>query len=179
MKRLVGAERRHATQGQALVEFALIAPLLFLLLFGIIQFGFLLAGQVGMTNAAREAARYASPVGSANYMAQATAARTDLVKNILPRSIIGYRPGNLVAANTQVAYCAYLNGNNTAQTPSYSLRVRVTIQYRQPIFFPVISNIVDLIDGTQDNALAATASEEMRLETLRLSGPPGGILACS
>ena len=47
-------------RGQALPEFALVAPVFFLVLFGIIQMGFLLAGQNGMSNAAREAARYAS-----------------------------------------------------------------------------------------------------------------------
>ncbi len=167
-------------RGQALVEFALVAPLLFLLLFGIIQFGFLLAGQVGMTNAAREAARYATTYQVPDYSARATTVRTDMVNNILPRSIIGYRDTNLVGTNTTIVYCAYPNGDNTGSNPSYSIRVQVTIQYRHPIFFPVISNIVDLIDGVKDNALTATVSEGMRMETLRITPPfPTGVLACT
>jgi Flp pilus assembly protein TadG len=45
-------------KGSALVEFALILPLLVLLLFGIIEFGLLLYNQQVITNASREGARY-------------------------------------------------------------------------------------------------------------------------
>ena len=57
---LMSLRRTDSERGQALTEFALVAPLLFLILFGIIQLGFLFGGQNGLTNAAREAARYAS-----------------------------------------------------------------------------------------------------------------------
>src|SRR5262245_10424216 len=43
--------------GQSLAEFALIAPVLVLILFGIVEFGILLNVYIGMTNSAREAAR--------------------------------------------------------------------------------------------------------------------------
>ncbi len=55
--------RRTAQRGAALVEFALISSLLFLLLFGIIEVGLLLGDQAQVGAAAREAARSAS-VGS-------------------------------------------------------------------------------------------------------------------
>lgn len=166
--------------GQALVEFALIAPLLLLLLFGIIQFGFLLGGQVGMTNAAREAARYATTYQGAAFSTRAATVRADLVNTVLPRSIIGYRASNLVGGQTTVTYCSYANGDNTGSTPSYSIRVEVAVQYRHPIFFPIISNVVDLIDGVGDSALTATVSEVMRMETLRITPPfPAGAPACT
>ena len=44
-------------RGQSLVEFALVMPILFFLLLGIIQFGFIFNTYVTMTNAAREGAR--------------------------------------------------------------------------------------------------------------------------
>jgi hypothetical protein len=47
-------------RGQSLVEFALIAPLLFLVVSGIITFGIGVFYQQQLTNAAREAARYAA-----------------------------------------------------------------------------------------------------------------------
>ena len=54
MRRLCGR-----SEGQALVEFAFVAPLLFLLLFGIIEFGrFVYTGHV-LEEATREGARYA------------------------------------------------------------------------------------------------------------------------
>ena len=58
-------DRRSWARGQAVPEFALVAPLLFLILFAIIQFGFTLGGQIGFTNGVREAARYASTVPKA------------------------------------------------------------------------------------------------------------------
>lgn len=44
-------------KGQSIVEFALILPLLLILIMGIIQFGLILSGYVSITNAAREGAR--------------------------------------------------------------------------------------------------------------------------
>ena len=48
------------TNGQSLVEFALIVPLLLIVLFGIIELGILVSISVGMTNSAREASRAGS-----------------------------------------------------------------------------------------------------------------------
>lgn len=45
-------------KGTAAVEFAIIAPLLFTILFGIIEFGLLLYDKQVITNASREGARY-------------------------------------------------------------------------------------------------------------------------
>ena len=53
-KRLFRSEK-----GQALVEFALVLPLLLALLCGIIDFGWLYYHQITLNNAAREGARYA------------------------------------------------------------------------------------------------------------------------
>lgn len=46
-------------KGQSLVEFALLLPILLLILMGIIQFGIIFNGQVTVTSAAREGARLA------------------------------------------------------------------------------------------------------------------------
>ena len=54
MKRVV----QHLNErGAALVEFAIVLPLLLLLAFGIIEFGFLLYNKAMLTNASREGAR--------------------------------------------------------------------------------------------------------------------------
>ena len=45
--------------GASAVEFALVLPILLILVFGIISFGLYFAGALGMSNASREAARYA------------------------------------------------------------------------------------------------------------------------
>lgn len=58
MKRLLVLRRNE--KGQGLVEFALILPLLLLLVLGIIQFGIIFSSQIAITNAAREGARVAA-----------------------------------------------------------------------------------------------------------------------
>jgi Flp pilus assembly protein TadG len=45
-------------KGAAAVEFAIVAPLLFIILFGIIEFGLLFFDKAIITNASREGARY-------------------------------------------------------------------------------------------------------------------------
>lgn len=55
---------RNRTEGGAtLVEYALVAPFLFLLLFGIIEFAVLTTSFTGVWTSAREGARYATTVG--------------------------------------------------------------------------------------------------------------------
>ena len=51
-----GAARRRQS-GQALLELALVAPLLILLLAGLVQFALIFETQIGINNAMREAAR--------------------------------------------------------------------------------------------------------------------------
>ena len=159
--------------GQGMVEFALVAPVLFLIMFAIIQFGFLLGGQIALTNGVREAARYASTVSNAT----AAQVKTELTTRSLPRAIPGFRPGNLVNANTTVTYCSVQNPNSTVATPSWSIRVRVTAQYRHPLILPLVDLVVDGVDGTRDGALTATVTEEMRVENPRLTSN-GGLPAC-
>ena len=55
MKKLI-----RSTRGAAAVEFAIVAPLLFVLIFGIIEFGAILYNKSVITNASREGARYAA-----------------------------------------------------------------------------------------------------------------------
>lgn len=50
--------RSRGQQGASAVEFALVMPLLFLVLFGIISFGIVFAQQLALGNAAREGARF-------------------------------------------------------------------------------------------------------------------------
>jgi Flp pilus assembly protein TadG len=50
----------HSERGASAVEFALVLPLLILFLFGIMQFGFILAANQGLEAAAREGGRLAA-----------------------------------------------------------------------------------------------------------------------
>jgi Flp pilus assembly protein TadG len=55
--------RRGRSSGQSLVEFALIAPVFFVMFFGIVEFAFILTTLSGYNFAAREGARFGSIVG--------------------------------------------------------------------------------------------------------------------
>ncbi len=154
-------------------EFALVAPLLFLVLFSIIQFGFLLGGQIGFTNGVREATRYASTVPNAT----AAQVESELQTRSLPKAIPGFTAANFDAAATVVSYCSYTNPDHTVSDPSYSMKVRVTATYRHALFMPLVDLIVDAIDGTTDRKLTATVTEEMRVENPRLT-TSGGLPTC-
>jgi Flp pilus assembly protein TadG len=56
----VSARNSSADRGAAAVEFALLLPLVLLILFGVIDFGFALDAKIKLTQAAREGARVAS-----------------------------------------------------------------------------------------------------------------------
>lgn len=58
----IGGSKSHE-RGASLVEFALIAPILFLLLFGMIEFGRVVATFNSVNTAAREGARYGTALG--------------------------------------------------------------------------------------------------------------------
>lgn len=60
MKKWIQNSLFKKNDGVAAVEFAIVLPLLLLILFGIINFGVLLYDQAVITNAAREGARWAS-----------------------------------------------------------------------------------------------------------------------
>ena len=84
--------RRRATRAQALVEFALVAPVFFLILFGIIDFGRYVYYTQVLNNAAREGARYAIVHGE-HGIPQTGPGSSDpggaLVKNVVRNYAIG------------------------------------------------------------------------------------------
>jgi len=72
-------QRAHGDEGAALIEFALVAILLFTLVFGIIQFGLILSFKQDVTRAAAEGAR-AGAVAVATDGDHATAAKNAAVE---------------------------------------------------------------------------------------------------
>lgn len=78
-------------RGAAVVEFAVVVPLLLLLLFGIIEFGILLYNKAMVTNASREGARagIVMRVGEPRY---STAEITDIVNSYCEEFLITFNP---------------------------------------------------------------------------------------
>lgn len=74
--------------GQAVVEFALIAPILILILCGIVDFGWIFSAQIATDNCAREGARYASSCSDfsssqTNTENKVQSVASDIIKNNL------------------------------------------------------------------------------------------------
>lgn len=57
------AGRRRGERGSAIIEAAIVTPVFFLLLFGVLEFGFLFRTDLTTTNASRDGARAASVYG--------------------------------------------------------------------------------------------------------------------
>lgn len=157
---------RSSTRGQSLAEFALVLPILMLILMGIIQLGVLFGAQIGLINGVRETARFGSlsPTTAGNQAANANAVRAHLANVVLPGSVIGYAAANLTA-NT-ASYCSYENpGGGT-----YSVRLTVTATYAHPLFIPLIGIILDPLDGVQDSSFSLSTAERFRVENMPLNG---------
>jgi Flp pilus assembly protein TadG len=67
--------RKHGQRGQALMEFGLVFMVFLLVLYGIMEFGRMVASYNVLAGAAREGARYATVHGSAS---SSTASSTDI-----------------------------------------------------------------------------------------------------
>ena len=128
--------RGRGESGQSLVEFAMVLPLLLLILFAIIDFGRIYQGQVTLTNAVREGARLGSVGGSSGQIAARVAATSGGLSPSVTTTIPGAAGGSvMVEANATV----------TLITPLGNLITRV-------------------FGGTMSNSFALNARADMRLE---------------
>jgi Flp pilus assembly protein TadG len=95
---------RERDRGAVAVEFALLLPLLLLLVFGIVDFGRALNAQVTLTQAAREGARLEA-LGQPNVVSRTQAAATGLSNvtvTVVTSCPVGAGPG--VNADVKVSY---------------------------------------------------------------------------
>jgi Flp pilus assembly protein TadG len=174
--------RRHRrseprSRGQGLVEFALVVPILAVLLMSILQVAMLLFAQVGLTNAAREAARNASSIpvttaADAQTAADAYYARlTDATAGFLKRNVGAYSPTALVTTGSPRTQVCYYSFTDASGSPSIMAQVRV--DYSHPLFIPLVSQILDGFDGTNDGGYRLGVSEEIRVGNINLTSAGG------
>ena len=109
-------------QGQSTVEFALLVPMLCMILFGIIQFGILFNNYLVLVDAARVGARKASvsrqalnPVALAEASARNSAANLDQAKLAVSVTATAWAPGADVTVETRYPYKISLLGAVVAQ----------------------------------------------------------------
>jgi Flp pilus assembly protein TadG len=161
-------------RGQALVETALVLPLLLLIVTGIMQFGILLSGQVALVNGVREAARFGSVLQTASAGAATTDAGqvTTRLRSVLQGGMPAYQATRLTAST--VCYVSYQNpGSNP---PTWSVRITVSATYNHALFVPIIAQILDPIDGSFNGGFTLHASERFRVENVPL---PSNVLPTS
>jgi len=110
--------RPNHQSGQSVVEFALVLPLLLIILFGIIEFGICLYDKAIVTNASREGARH----GIISQDPRVTDSEiTDVVNN--------YCSTHLVTFSANSPQTAIIRPSNTPYTYDDELTVTVTYNY--------------------------------------------------
>lgn len=163
---------RSGESGQALLELALIVPILVLLVMAIFQFAYVLESQVGLTNAIREAGRRVAatePVGVVDW----TGAETDFVidqlcgttpgscnSGLFADNVQGFNDSRLLPGNPVVTFCTDTIGTEA------QYRVVIDVAYGHPVFFGPLAFATDLVDGTGDGNWEITASATMRMENI-------------
>ena len=126
---------------------------------GLVQFAFIFERQIGIENAVRDGARRAATYTTVDSTQACTngAFIWDVVfgtGGTMQTNVQGYTDGTAVL-NPFVTY--------TTQTGAAGFKtvlVKVSVTYKHPLFLPLITQIVDGIDGTVDNALWVSTSSE-------------------
>ena len=119
--------RRRRSRGQALVEFALVFPVFFLILAGLLDFGFLLYSRITLINATREGARTAvTQVDNAQGI-------PGLVSSSVSSNSSGLTAADLTVTTTcvvhQQASCDFVSGGNPDPVSGDAVRVSTTYVY--------------------------------------------------
>lgn len=139
-------------KGVSAVEFALILPLLLVLLFGIVEFSIIMYDKAMITNASREGARqgivFRSDSETGDYEPFTPGEITGVVNNYLQNHLINFASN---VANTNVS------GGGASGQP-----LTVTVTY--PYSFLVFPRLLGLIGGSGDAGLTLSATTVMRME---------------
>ena len=139
-------------EGASAVEFAIILPLLLILVFGIIEFSILFYDKAMITNASREGARvgivYRYQDGGPNHPDDTDIA--DAIDQYCQDHLITFGSGTLnIPAPVR-----------TGDSPGDSLTVTVNYQYN----FLVFDSLLSLVGGLLSNGISLDAVTVMRME---------------
>lgn len=180
---------RKGERGQALLELALVTPILVLLFAAIFQFAYVLESQNGLTNAVREAARRAAATTSGNPMwanlgdwtadqlcgsFTTNCGDNPADRGLLAANVQGFDGARLWPATPDITFCEYPIGSDI------EYQVNVALKYEHPLFFGLMAFATDLTDGTANGSWDLSASAQMRMENIdrSLAGFSGPGVAC-
>ncbi|MFZ3103220.1 MAG: TadE/TadG family type IV pilus assembly protein [Smithella sp.] len=139
-------------RGVSAVEFALLLPVLVLIIFGIVEFGLILYDKAVITNASREVARAGITQG-----ANITDIKTDVV-NKYTNNLVTFSDVKLTVSDivlNPVDGCAHW-------TPAFSNPIQVTVSYNYN--FLVLAPIMGLFGGSWNSTFPLEALTTMRCE---------------
>ena len=102
---------RHNEQGTALVEFALILPLVLMLAFGVITAGLTYNHKIDLTHAAREGARYGATLAQLQCSGSPNPCGTQTWAQVVQSVVVQRAAGDLTASQVCVAL---VSGNPAA-----------------------------------------------------------------
>jgi len=148
--------KKRDESGGSLIEFAIISPLLFVILFGIIEFGILLYDKAMITNASREGAR-AGIVFDTALRNEDHSVNTGAVQEKVNQVVADYCADNLVSFKSGAEPTVAVSIGGAAGQP-----LVVSVGY--PFHFLVFSNIIALIGGGLEDLVNLRAETVMRLE---------------
>jgi len=141
-------------RGQSLVEFSLILMPLFLVLLGIIQFGFIFNTYITMTNASRDATRLGTIyvydrtlTKDQNDLARNNSIKTQVLASMnglsqtAPRFTTGstWTKSGLTYTNGDLTILYEIPADVTDSDPRTGERITVTANYHQDLVIPLIS----------------------------------------
>jgi hypothetical protein len=141
--------RVRRPRGQALVEFAFVAPIFFLMLFAIIDFGRYVYYVQILNNAAREGARYAIVHGANSFQPSGPTANDPKVAAVVQNYAIGV----IGAGGAFTIHSDWLDPTRPLDPPSNARGhvVNVTISYAFHSLIPVVP--IPAITITGDSSL--------------------------
>jgi Flp pilus assembly protein TadG len=172
-----GTRRRAGRNGgQAMIEFALLAPMGFLLLLSIVVTGIIVTNYIQLTNEARDGARVAAICGSST-----SALMPNGAGPCTPGLVASYITGNMVAlpagsVTPQIYFCTSVDVQQGTCASSSNLLsasgttfkqcqtgaiFQINMSYDQPLYFPLLSNLFQTKpNGTRTLSASAQATCE-------------------
>jgi Flp pilus assembly protein TadG len=134
-------------KGAEIVEFALVLPLLLLILFGIMEFGIVFFDKAIITNASREGAR-------AGVVSRSPVLSNDDITTIVNNYSVG-----LVSFSSSVASPVV-----TVTTTTIAAEQFLTVKVEYSYTFLVLGNLMSLFIPSFSNPIVLSASTVMRYE---------------
>jgi Flp pilus assembly protein TadG len=177
--------RRRHDRGQGLVEFALIGPIAFLVLLGIVVSGIVVANQNLLSNGVRDGVRAAAVCGGTGRDSKTQLPAAGAVVSqpcswsnfdtYLQARLTQLAGGNALSAPAGGSNCMALPSNsalvclydntdtakvftgNPLDSCQFGYKIEVSTRYAQPLYLPLVGNVLGNNGSTTTRSLTADA----------------------